>query len=212
MKDHKLQGGKIQRLIDKHVNKDLLSLGQTYLPIFFEGLTFDGFAHGDPVNRFNDVAIIFNIAENQIHGAWECTTESGRYYRVFPLNSKGFALIKFGYQECWQVGYHKRQYPALAQSAAEVEVIRNTSPNGNRKTGTPDKGYFGINIHTTANNDKNLTLSSNENPFDVDKHSAGCLVLRNAEEFYHEFMPLVIANTRRTVGVLTLPSHDYVNA
>lgn len=216
MLNHNLSNQKISQLLAIHdvpVTK-LVREGQTVLPVYFEGLTSDGKKHKDVVNEFNDIAILFDLKNSKIIGCWQCTTEAGRDYRIKHLNPEGFALIDWGYQEAWVIGRHKtktaNQYPTLVQLGGEVRVIRNKDSNGNRTTGFKRSGYFGINVHTVANKDNNITLDPGELRTVVGTWSAGCIVLNNAEKFYNEFMPLIMQNTRKVIGQLILPSDEYV--
>jgi len=216
MLQHSLSHQKIHQLAIIHnvPLAKLLKEGQSVLPVYFEGLTVDGKKHSDTVNYFNDLALLFDIESSKILGCWQCTTEPGRDYRINQLNVEGFVLINWGYQESWVIGRHRtatsNQYPALVQIGGEVEVIRNKDPQGNRLTGVKRSGYYGINVHTVANNDSNTRLDPGELRTVVGKWSAGCIVLNNAEEFYNEFMPLVMRNTRKVIGQLILPSDEYV--
>lgn len=212
---HKISPRKISELVKEFAPLDLLQKKQRYLPIYLEGLSPDGTKNSDAVNEFNDLAFIWDLEKLELLGAWKCTTESGWTYRRRQLNNQGFALICFGYQECWRIGAHvtssTNQYPALVQDAGAVKVIRNRNPQGNRKTGVLHEGYFGINVHTVAVNDGNKTLQSHEMRNTVDGWSAGCLVLQNAEEFYNEFMPIIMKNERRLIGQLILAGEEYVS-
>ena len=218
MLKHNLSSQKIKALVDKYkvpVTK-LISENQEILPVYIEGLTSDGKANSDTINQFNDIAVLFDLTANKILGVWQCTTEAGKDYRIKQLNSAGFALIAWGYQESWQIGRHQtsssNQYPALVQIGGEVKVIRNRDSNGNRLTGTQHSGYYGINVHTVADNDSDRILEPNELRTVVGKWSAGCTVFPNAEEFYNEFMPVVMNNKRKVIGQLYVPSDDYVAA
>lgn len=225
--NHKLDHERILKAIVKHskrfpsvesLQEYLLKRKQRYLPVYFEGLNPDGTTNTDEVNLFNDLGIILDMGEKlkddiKISGVWRVTTEPGWTYRYKIINVLGFALINWGYYEAWKVGAHitqsSNQNPALIQTGGEVEVIRNVSPRGNRTTGVRHRGYFGINTHTVANRDSDTVLEPNEYRTTVDGWSAGCTVFQNAEEFYNEFMSIVMRNDAEIIGQVYLPGDDY---
>jgi hypothetical protein len=180
---------------------------QPLVPIFFEGLNPDGTVNSDEVNLFNDLCVLVDFEKESIKNVFLCTTEPGWKFRRNPLSSDGWAMIDFGYQRCWKIGSHvtktSNQYPALIQTGGAVKVWRNKLSNGNRKTGKLFIGWYGINIHTTNNDDVDFDVSV------VNGWSAGCLVFPNAFEFYEEFMSELVKLKCEIFGCVVLPESEY---
>ena len=109
-----------------------------------------------------------------VHG-FACTTDPGRDYLRDPINAKGAAILALGqHRSLWQIGLHRSRYAALVQRG-ECTVYRDNDRDDTLDDGlATDTGYFGINLHHAR--DKGIT----ESP---DAWSAGCQVLRDADEF-----------------------------
>jgi hypothetical protein len=135
-------------------------------------------------NRFDDELFAFWRNEK---GRWEvkmypCTTDPGTFWLQNPGHPQGTAILKQGYYpNSWQIGLHRGQYPALVQRRP-VTVLRQYRREDllDFFNGTPDTGVFGINIHRASRSGTTLK---------VDRYSAGCQVLANADDF-RELMQL----------------------
>jgi hypothetical protein len=149
-----------------------------------EGVNRDFTLNSDEFDLFNDLLVVVSD-KGDVRLALECTTEPGAYYTDNPMNQDGAARLQFGqYRGAYQVGQHHNQYPALVQ-VGEVSVCRDGNADGTRTGDIVDTGYFGINIHTTAD------YASDYAPHFVDRWSAGCQVVQRSDAFYGQFMPLV---------------------
>lgn len=151
-----------------------------------EGLNPDFTLNSDELDRFNDVIAVVSD-KGDVRLIIKATTEPGLYYTDNPMNAAGAARMQFGqYRDAYVVGQHFNQYPALVQYG-EVDVCRDYNADGTRTGDNIDRGYFGINIHTTANEPSDYT------PEYVDRWSAGCQVVQKSDEFYKLLMPLVMS-------------------
>ena len=154
--------------------------------VYLEGSGIDGVLNGDAPNKFNDARFVLRIAgkrKPEIVGAWEATTEPGRYYTANPLNARGAARIAFDQYKAWSIGTHK-DHEALVQTA-NVTVFRDLDKNFKRPGDKPYTGTYGINQHWGYDLPKE----------DIGKASAGCLVGRT-KKGHREFMALVKADPR----------------
>ncbi len=139
-------------------------------------------ANSQVPNSFDDEFHVFmNIGTERLtkwaYWVFKCTTDPGTFWLKNPMNPQGTAILNPGqYVGVYQLGLHLNKYKALVQTGGKVTVTRDYNRNAildfnNGKTAT---GYFGINIHRA-----NRTGES----FTVDKHSAGCQVFKNADDF-----------------------------
>lgn len=143
--------------------------------VYVEAMSPDGMKNDNAPNAFNDLRVAVEIAAGgvpKIAGAWEGTTEPGRYWTDHPMDPKGAARIGFGQYKSWAVGMHHAGGPgaheALVQ-VAPVTVYRDLNKDYQRRGDAPDKGLFGINQHWGYDLPKN----------DLGRSSAGCLVGRS---------------------------------
>jgi hypothetical protein len=134
-------------------------------------------------NVFNDT---INVLYKDNNGDWQhltfpATTDPGTYWLKNPSNPQGTAILKHGqYLHSHIIGMHRSKYLALIQRGL-LTVIRDAKRDGSLDlSGKEDTGYFGINIHRAS--EQGVTKS-------IDKHSAGCQVFANADDFT-KFMQL----------------------
>jgi len=129
-------------------------------------------------NSFDDQILVFFKDDR---GKWDlhtfkATTDTGTYWLLNPMASKGSALLKDGqYLDSHKIGLHRGQYTALIQQNP-VTVVRDYNRDAvlDFNNGKEEKGLFGINIHRA---------NSSGTTQEVDKYSAGCQVFSNAEDF-----------------------------
>lgn len=125
---------------------------------------------------FDDRFVIaFRHAEQAIVLDFACTTDPGRSYLRDPINAAGCAILKPGqYKGLWQIGQHRGKYAALVQRGPAI-VYRDNNRDDRLDDGpAEDVGYFGINLHHARAD------GTTESP---DEWSAGCQVMRDADEF-----------------------------
>jgi len=118
-------------------------------------------------NAFNDWMVIFwKYAGEWNSMTFPITTDPGLFWREFPINIKGTAVLKEGqYRGMWKLAKHQGKYDALCQRKP-CTVLRDGNKDGKIDfTGEEDTGLFGINHHRAGS-------SSTQ----VDKWSAGCQV------------------------------------
>jgi hypothetical protein len=179
---------------------------------YVEGADPDGIPNGDAPNVFNDARIVLRISAAgipQIDGAWEATTEPGRYYTsVKKLDPRGAARIKFGQYKSWAVGTHMAGRPSAHEAlvqVADIEVFRDLNEDFQRAGDTAYTGIFGINQHCGYDLPK----------ADIGRASAGCLVGRT-KAGHREFMGLCKADARYSANngykflTAVLPASDLV--
>jgi len=151
--------------------------------IYVEGMYPEGKLNDDTFNVWNDTRLLIEFKKGtpEILGAWEATTEPGRYYTLQPLNLSGVARIAFGQYQSWQVGTHNQADPheALIQTGGSVTVYRDLNKDGLRIGDRIDTGYFGI----------NQTWGADSPTSDIGALSAGSLVGRTREG-HRQFMTL----------------------
>lgn len=158
-----------------------------------EGVDPSFLLNTDEFGVFNDVICIIS-ADGEVKLALTATTEPGQHYTDNPMNHDGAARLCFGqYRDAYIVGSHFNQYPTLVQEGGMVSVARDGNADGTRTGDLIDTGYFGINIHTTSD-----YSDSAYSPHDIGRWSAGCQVIQNSNEFYHEFMPMVLSFGSKT--------------
>lgn len=157
--------------------------------VYVEGMGPNGAKNNDRANEFNDTrfVIVFEGGKPKIAGAWEATTEPGRYYTENPINSAGTARIAFGqYRKVWVVGMHNGNHEGLLQRGGPVSVHRDLNKDYVRTGDRVDTGMFGINQHHAYG----------DRPYaDVGPASAGCLVGRFVGE-HQTFMRIVKSDPR----------------
>lgn len=84
----------------------------------------DGTPNGNKPNEFNDSRLLIRIDENGaplIAGAWDGTTEPGRYWTEHPENPKGAARIAFGQYKSRVVGTHHPGKPSAHEALVQAE-------------------------------------------------------------------------------------------
>jgi len=147
-------------------------------------------------NRFDDLLVVFyQRADAWCQLAFPFTTDPGSFWLNNPMNVKGTAVLKAGqYREAFQIGLHQGNYTALVQHAP-LTVLRDNDRDAELdfRDAVEETGMFGINIHRAR-----ATGESAQ----VDKWSAGCQVLANADDF-DVFMALCRAAARRWGGKFT---------
>ncbi len=129
-------------------------------------------------NEFDDVFVIFW----KYRGKWNVvkmagTTEPGATYLKNPINDKGgFILLPGQYRGVWKLGKHLGKYDALLQLGGSVKGVRDNDRDNEYDYDAPgDVGYFGINFHRYN--------ADNVEHDDVNRASAGCQVVQNADEY-----------------------------
>jgi len=159
--------------------------------VYVEGANADGMPNADEFNKFNDRRIVIAIEEGKpiIKMNVLATTEPGKFYTENPENPGGAARIAFDQFKSWRVGTHKAGKPgaheALVQ-VANISVHRDKNKDGKRTGDIVDVGSaFGINQHSGHNQDPN----------NIGKASAGCLVSQSDQDHKH-FMALVKTDPR----------------
>lgn len=129
-------------------------------------------------NSFDDTFICF-FKDNRnrwVTLKWSCTTDTGTYWLENPMMEKGTAMLQAGqYVDAYALGYHRGQYRALVQ-VRPVKIRRDYNRNAKLDfmNGKVYEGLFGINIHRARSYGTTLK---------IDKYSAGCQVLDNADNF-----------------------------
>ncbi len=128
-------------------------------------------------NTFNDRLVVLYKDGG---GNWQlqqfaATTDPGSFWLKNPLSPQGTAILKEGqYLRSHILGLHRSKYMALVQRGP-VTVIRDVKRDGTLDfSGREDTGVFGINIHRA--------LQEGTTRY-IDKFSAGCQVLANANDF-----------------------------
>lgn len=143
--------------------------------IYIEGMYPDGKLNDDAPNVWNDTRLVIEFKKDlpEIVGAWEATTEPGKYYTQKPLNVAGVARIAFGQYQAWQISNigQKETQVALIQTGGKVTVYRDLNQDGIRTGDSLDTGFFGI----------NQTGASDAPSNDIGIWSAGSLVGRTRD-------------------------------
>lgn len=160
--------------------------------LYVEGMDSDGTPNDDAPNVFNDLRLVLRMNRSgkaQIEGAWDATSEPGRYYTfVERLDARGAARIAFGQYKAWTVGTHmngrRTAHEALTQ-ATPIRVFRDLNEDFERIGDQIFTGVFGINQHCGYDMKK----------ADIGRASAGCLVGRT-KAGHGEFMALCKADPR----------------
>ena len=162
--------------------------------VYVEGVNADGKPNGNRPNAFNDMRLLIRFREDgvpELAGAWEGTSEPGRYYvEIQPLDPRGAARIALGQFKAWSVGTHGGSAPheALVQTAA-ITVHRDLNQDYQRADDQTCVGLFGINQHWGFDMARG----------DIGKASAGCLVGRT-KAGHREFMALCKNDARYAVS------------
>jgi hypothetical protein len=165
--------------------------------------------------KFDDVLIVFWGSSNNFNiEIFECTVDPGELHLLSPINRKGTAIVKEGqYRGLWQKGFHKRDvsHPALVQRRP-ITIIRDfnrdniidltpdnldeyklvqtklgdtitrTYTHSNGSKYIEEDGIFGINLHRAH---RSLLART------VGLYSAGCIVVRDYNEFTNRLLPLI---------------------
>jgi hypothetical protein len=204
--------GRIVRAMHSHGYRIDIGAGEVNI-VYVEGLNVDGTPNDDAPNVFNDARFVIRfetaapIAREdgrkrpddgregparrtqmlapRIAGAWEATTEPGRYWTEHRMNPKGAARIAFGQYRAWQVGVHNGHHEALVQTGGAVTVHRDDNEDFMRPGDAVDTGWFGINQHHGYGLPRH----------DLGRSSAGCLVGRDIAG-HRDFMALVKSDPR----------------
>lgn len=160
--------------------------------VYLEGCNIDGTANDNAPNQFNDARVVISLdgkGKPKLRGAWEATSEPGRYWTMHPLDTNGAARIAFGQYKAWSLGEHPgtsapKHHPALVQ-VAEITVHRDLNEDFKRDGDRTFTGLFGINQHW------GYDLPHN----DINNASAGCLVGRT-KAGHLEFIELLKRDER----------------
>ncbi len=139
-------------------------------------------ANTEKPNVFDDELHVFtNISQTKItkwaYLVFKITTDPGTYWLQNPLTPKGTAILKAGqYLDAYSIDKHRNKYYALCQRLAKVTVIRDYDRDAvlDFNNGKEQTGMFGINIHRAR---------KTGSTYSVDRHSAGCQVFKNAQDF-----------------------------
>ena len=149
-------------------------------------------AHHEP-NRFDDtIHCVYKDEDGDwIEKAWPCTTEPGKYWLENPTNVNGTAILVPGqYRSTYMLDLHAGKYEALCQRAGAVKVWRDNNKDAILDLDVSTQtGYFGINIHASANDPYNENRNRDADD-QVGKWSAGCQVHGTTKGFC-EMMDLV---------------------
>lgn len=177
--------GKIVYAMKKHNYKLFTGPGECNI-VFVEGMGPDGEKNDNTPNRFNDGRFVLTLDADKwkILGAWEATTEPGKYWTENRMNEKGAAHVKPGQYKAWQVGMH-HSHEAWVQTGGPVTVCRDDNEDNVRDGDEEDTGDFGINMHGGYDLPKS----------DLGRSSAGCLVGRSMEG-HRKFMSITKADPR----------------
>jgi len=122
---------------------------------------------------------------------WPATTDPGLYWRENPSNVKGTAvLVPDQYRSTYTIDLHAGKYLALCQRAGTVTVWRDANRDAvlDLDGSNEETGYFGINIHASANDPYHEDRDRGPDD-EVGKWSAGCQVHGTTEGF-REMMAL----------------------
>jgi len=132
-------------------------------------------------NKFDDLITLSFI----VNGKWyfrqfECTTDPGIHWAKNLLNEDGVAILVPGqYSGSHMIGLHQGKYKALRQKSP-LKVYRDKDKDNEYDLIKENikQGIYGINIHHASSTGKSAQ---------VDKWSAGCIVISDIEDF-NEFM------------------------
>ena len=129
-------------------------------------------------NSFDDTVIVFYKNNS---GDWKCHNfpappDPGTFWLRTLINPQGTAIVKQGqYIGSHGIGIHRGKYQALTQKRP-LTVIRDYDRDAvlDFNNGKEQTGIFGINIHRASVNGTTKF---------VEKHSAGCQVFANIDDF-----------------------------
>ncbi len=129
-------------------------------------------------NSFDDTLNIFykNSSGDWQHHRCPATTDPGTFWLRNLMNPQGTAILKQGqYIGSHGIGMHRGKYLALTQKRP-LTVIRDYDRDAilDFNNGKEQTGIFGINIHRASINGTTKF---------VEKHSAGCQVFANINDF-----------------------------
>lgn len=129
-------------------------------------------------NSFADTLNIFykNSSGDWQHHRCPATTDPGTFWLRNLMNPQGTAILKQGqYIGSHGIGMHRGKYLALTQKRP-LTVIRDYDRDAilDFNNGKEQTGIFGINIHRASINGTTKF---------VEKHSAGCQVFANINDF-----------------------------
>ena len=164
-------------------------------------------AKGTAAGRFDDEIHVFwrDDAGRWQHRGYGATTDPGTFWLRHPAMPQGTAILKAGqYVDAYRIGRHRDRYRALVQTGGPVTVVRDHDRDAilDWANGRQETGYFGINIHRAERVGTT---------YHVDRHSAGCQVFQNAEEFA-EFMRLCEIHRQRHGNRFTYTLLDFRQA
>ncbi len=128
---------------------------------------------------FDDVFhVIYRMGDRYIQESYPCTTDAGLYWMHNPSRVEGTAILVAGqYRNVWKLDRHAGKYIALCQRNGAVSVYRDNNRDDilDHDPSTIQTGSgFGINIHRA---------SSVRVVEDVDRYSAGCIVIQDSGDF-----------------------------
>lgn len=135
-------------------------------------------------NEFDDIVGIayHNEFGDLIVDTYKGTTEPGRHWLENPMREEGCAIMVEGqYRGAYKVGPHgSKRYEACRQSKA-IPVYRDNNKDTKHDfdKDTIQTGLFYTNIH------------HGYNASEVNKNSAGCIVIQYKAKFEKEFMPVI---------------------
>ncbi len=129
-------------------------------------------------NSFDDMIHVLHKRANAqwFINSFKATTDPGTYWLKNLMNPKGTAIVKPGqYKNSHRIGVHRGKYQALVQQNP-LTVYRDDNKNDviDWAAAKQETGIFGINIHRASINGTTVY---------VDKHSAGCQVLADSNNF-----------------------------
>lgn len=173
--------------------------------VYIEGMELSGLPNGNRPNCWDDLRMLIRIGPDgnaKLLGAWDATTEPGKYWTDNPMNPGGAFHIDLGQQTAWCSGmYHSRE--ALVQ--CRPLHGRRDNQKHYARDGSPVTGEFGVHHHAGYDYPKN----------DIGKSSAGCQVGRTVAG-HLEFMRLLHTDKRWTPNFVwtstVLTAADVLNA
>jgi hypothetical protein len=153
---------------------------------FSEDINIFGLRNNDNIEEdiFNDYICI------SIWGviyAFKATTDPGKWYT--KNHSTGASHMCYGlHKKIWMVGTHGRKNPQSPALIGHWRCKKSKMWYDKNRDGINNDKSFGyewaINCHTTMRDD----------PKHIGKASAGCQVLQSHEEFFKDFMPIVMSS------------------
>lgn len=149
-------------------------------------------------DEWNDVRVLIRNTGEIIMTA-TATCEPGRWYTENRMNDKGAFRIASDrqFQDAWTFGSHHKQL-ALVQ-CKPVLGFRDHNEDYVRPGDVLDEGIFGINQHTTGDNQYAPA------PHKIGRWSAGCLVGKHASTHFNLFIPTLRNSGRSTFDTAIVP-------